>query len=360
MRPVNAAVGVLLLVAVACIAGTAAATDVYRLGPAHDSEPELLVPNPNATTGSCGVERWPVKTGTDPDAGLVNITTSTPASITQLAAIQPPASLPYDQRISPTETTTFTVDAMLTQYKLEADSDYHLVIKNSSNKTIIAEIPDPACVGAASPFMGDIQTARQIFDNHYTATDSFQTADVPVCLTGVGFFDFIHGQTGVASNGIELHPVLGLQFNSATCQAWGSATPPVAQFLAPSPPVSAIAGSRVQFKIQCTAGSSTLASWHLDFGDGTTPAGGSLRGSASDTASASHVYTPAGSQFVATLSCLNTADNKSVPVTLTVTVKPQPTSSGNSGSGTMDAWLLIALGLLTIFAVRARGSNQKA
>jgi hypothetical protein len=28
-------------------------------------------------------------------------------------------------------------------------------------------------------------------------------------VVGVAFFDFLHGQTGVARNGIELHPVLG-------------------------------------------------------------------------------------------------------------------------------------------------------
>ena len=28
-------------------------------------------------------------------------------------------------------------------------------------------------------------------------------------ITGVGFFDYYHGQTGVAPNAIELHPVLG-------------------------------------------------------------------------------------------------------------------------------------------------------
>jgi hypothetical protein len=27
-------------------------------------------------------------------------------------------------------------------------------------------------------------------------------------VTGVALFDFLHGQTGVARNGIELHPVL--------------------------------------------------------------------------------------------------------------------------------------------------------
>jgi len=32
-------------------------------------------------------------------------------------------------------------------------------------------------------------------------------------LTGVGFFDKVHGQTGVSQfNGIELHPVLKIEF----------------------------------------------------------------------------------------------------------------------------------------------------
>jgi hypothetical protein len=30
----------------------------------------------------------------------------------------------------------------------------------------------------------------------------------------VGFFDFLHGQTGVAPNGIELHAVLDIQFGT--------------------------------------------------------------------------------------------------------------------------------------------------
>jgi hypothetical protein len=35
-------------------------------------------------------------------------------------------------------------------------------------------------------------------------------------IRGIGFFDFLHGQTGVAPNGIELHPVL--RFMDATCE----------------------------------------------------------------------------------------------------------------------------------------------
>jgi hypothetical protein len=34
----------------------------------------------------------------------------------------------------------------------------------------------------------------------------------PVKVTGVGFFDRVHGQNGVAPNGVELHPLLNIEF----------------------------------------------------------------------------------------------------------------------------------------------------
>ncbi len=108
----------------------------------------------------------------------------------------------------------YQLHATLTQYKLEADSDYHLVLSDGSGHTMIAEIPDPACVGSTSPLLTSIQKSRSEFDARYTPTTSFQTANVPVTITGVGFFDFLHGQTGVAPNGIELHAVLDVQFTS--------------------------------------------------------------------------------------------------------------------------------------------------
>src|SRR5437899_9524803 len=50
----------------------------------------------------------------------------------------------------------------------------------------------------------------------FTATTRYQTANIPVQIKGVGMFDFLHGQTGVAPNGIELHPVLDVIFNPGT------------------------------------------------------------------------------------------------------------------------------------------------
>src|SRR5205823_1833356 len=71
----------------------------------------------------------------------------------------------------------------------------------------------PSCVGAGSPFLSGIQNARAEFDAKFNVTTSFQTVSVPVQIIGVGMFDFLHGQTGVAPNGIELHPVLDIIFN---------------------------------------------------------------------------------------------------------------------------------------------------
>jgi hypothetical protein len=108
----------------------------------------------------------------------------------------------------------YQLQATLTEYKLENDSDYHLVLSDASGATMITEIADPACVGSTSPLASKIQNARAQFDAKYTPTTSFQPANVPVTITGVGFFDFLHGQTGVAPNGIELHAVLDVQFST--------------------------------------------------------------------------------------------------------------------------------------------------
>lgn len=105
-----------------------------------------------------------------------------------------------------------TVNATLLEYKFEDDSDYHLVLQDENGNTMIAEIPNPGCVGSGSPFTTGIASARMKFNAMFTASTSFQFANVPVQVTGVGMFDFMHGQTGVPPNGIEIHPVLDIAF----------------------------------------------------------------------------------------------------------------------------------------------------
>jgi hypothetical protein len=180
---------------------------------------------------TCGEERWSVKTGTDPDAGSVNTSAVTPTSVAAMGSLPKPTSLPENARIRPTETTVYSITATLTFFKREDDSDYHLVLTDTAGNTMITEIPLPACVGETSPFKAAITSARAEFDAAYAATTSFKTANAPVTVTGVGFFDFLHGQTGVAPNGIELHPVLDISFTPAPAGCDLAGTPTSSAFL---------------------------------------------------------------------------------------------------------------------------------
>jgi hypothetical protein len=166
----------------------------------------------------CGEERWPVKTMSDADAALVNLQPKS-SSVSALRSLPKPASQPDNHRLAPTELMTFTVRATATIFKREDDRDIHLVIASPSNaaETMIVEFPDVDCEGANESLVLDqIAAARAQF----TAVCGQPTTNPKSCnfevdVTGVGFFDFLHGQTGVAPNGIELHPVLGITFFGA-------------------------------------------------------------------------------------------------------------------------------------------------
>jgi hypothetical protein len=82
--------------------------------------------------------------------------------------------------------------------RLEDDLDYHLVLRSGS-RTMIAETPSPLCTKGATAYR-----RRQMSDSRRVARICRRAR-----VGGVAFFDFLHGQTGVAPNGIELHPVLG-------------------------------------------------------------------------------------------------------------------------------------------------------
>jgi hypothetical protein len=181
---------------------------------------------------TCGTERWAVKVGDDAGASLVDLTNPpTPTTIGALRGVAPPTlnpNAPYDPRFtgfSGVEMTAWVLNATMTAYKKETDVDYHLVIADTS-ETMIAEIPEPDCASDASPFRAGILKARQTFDAQLTATPDFQSVSLPVRLTGVGFFDFLHGQNGVAPNGVELHPVLDVIFQSTTTTTLGSSANP--------------------------------------------------------------------------------------------------------------------------------------
>ena len=167
---------------------------------------------PASALAQCGVERWSVKTGTDSDAFRVNLNSTNATTINNLRSLPAPNPIPDDSRVSPTETTVFVLNAVLKKFVRSYDSDYHMVLTDDAGHTMIAEIPSPNCVSANSPFAAGIAHARAQFDAVFNATSTFQTVNVPLRVTGVGFFDYAEGQEGLAPNAIELHPIIDIVF----------------------------------------------------------------------------------------------------------------------------------------------------
>jgi hypothetical protein len=178
-------------------------------------------------TGYCGVERHDVKDLTD---GFVPGAPQD-SSITALRALPVPAGAAAGR--TPPEQVVYRVAATAQAYKIEADSDVHLAIADPADPsaTMIAEFPAASCLAQSSDAPA-IEAARAdmiaALGDPPTGTNYTDLSPAPcVTLTGVAFFDRIHGQRGVAPNGIELHPVLSFQ---AGC---GSPAPPVTQPTAP-------------------------------------------------------------------------------------------------------------------------------
>ena len=159
--------------------------------------PALLAAQRGAT---CGVQRWTVKTMTDPDRDSVSAIAE-PTSIAALVSLPAPReSRPAHGRLA-MERRTFRVRATLVETRLESDGDLHLILADPSDSTalLVAEIPDSTCA-IGGRHASDFAQARR-------AVDSLPFG-LLVEVTGVAFWDNDHGQIGNAANGIELHPVL--------------------------------------------------------------------------------------------------------------------------------------------------------
>jgi hypothetical protein len=155
---------------------------------------------------ACGVERWAVKTLSDPAAPQVDLVPRA-TSVGALRSLAAPPNL--GARLPGVEMHAWRIHVRLLWSKLEADSDIHVVVADpATGRTMIVELTSPSCA-LGSPALAEIRAARAEFvracgvpTRSFTRLTGFATID------GVGFFDFLHAQRGVAPNGIELHPVL--------------------------------------------------------------------------------------------------------------------------------------------------------
>lgn len=219
MRRAAAALAALLAVVVA-LAVTVVATRSQRSpGPSRTASLQSLLDSagtdlpfdPQLAATSCPYERGPVKEGSDSTRFKVS-TTVVATSISYLRGRTKPTTYPRTRRVGGPEYHTYRVHAFLTQYKIQPDGDIHFVIKDSSGRSMIAEIPLGSCVPTTSRWKSAIASTRSRFTHTLHTTTSWHYLHKAIVVKGIGFFDQVHGQNGVAPNGIELHPVIAVSF----------------------------------------------------------------------------------------------------------------------------------------------------
>jgi len=164
----------------------------------------------------CGVEMWPKKTLADSEATKVLAEPIIEGrSIAQLGSRPAPTrqQIQTATKRFAEETHTYRTRAYVVGYKLEADGDYHIVLGDPADpkKTMIVEMPDPAC--GPFQYVNLFAGLRAQFDKQFSPPAAkFRPLKKPVLVTaeGVGFFDFCHGGRGAAANCFEFHPVTSL------------------------------------------------------------------------------------------------------------------------------------------------------
>jgi hypothetical protein len=114
------------------------------------------------------------------------------------------------------EFTTYRLRVRLRSFKIEKDSDIHLVVADptDSTKTMIVELPNAGCTKTAGPSSRRKMAAARRSLLRACGTpggSSFAVLTGTATITGVAFYDVLHGQRGVAPNGIELHPLLSFK-----------------------------------------------------------------------------------------------------------------------------------------------------
>jgi hypothetical protein len=153
--------------------------------------------------------------GQDPaDSGAGRIDLSALATtVGHLRLLKRPPAIGRGSPRQPGEFATYRVKVRLSSFKLEGDSDIHLVVSDPTNaaETMIIEFPVTACVTkAGTTSRAKMSRARRalIAACGPPGSGSFRSLSGTATITGVAFFDVIDDQRGVAPNGIELHPVL--------------------------------------------------------------------------------------------------------------------------------------------------------
>jgi hypothetical protein len=169
-----------------------------------------------------GVFRWPVRTGADPDAALVEAT-PVATTVEELIAEPRPSDMPLESRVIPAyqshraegpERHIYQLEARIVGCKLQMSGNLHLNLQGETGQTMIANCPDPdpQFVAPGSRWVKEIAEVRREIEDKLQPESRKKKVNERVRITGVGFFNAIHGQWGLAPNGLELTPVLSIEW----------------------------------------------------------------------------------------------------------------------------------------------------
>jgi hypothetical protein len=163
----------------------------------------------------CGIDRWEVKTLTDPDSIFINVVSADPCTVTAMSE-WPSLDVTKNLPRQPREEFPIRVIGLLYAFRLETDGDIRILLRDTTaGSTIGCEVPDPACpeVGTSSQWHRYAAVRKWLTDSVGTPTSSLQYLPSPrlVIVTGMPFADPAHGQTGTAANNWEIHPVLSIE-----------------------------------------------------------------------------------------------------------------------------------------------------
>lgn len=182
-------------------------------GTARTLTPPPVQRNAPAKIASCGAYRWQVKIAADPAAADID-TSPKGTTIAAMVALPAPVSPPADARANAVEKSVFRIaNVAVANVHRELDRDVHLVIRDSTGRTMIVEDPDPSCA-TQSRFAAQIQNVRRALAARYGSDPNADPGTI-VSVEGVGFFDYYHSQTGQARNAVELHPLTAICFGTS-------------------------------------------------------------------------------------------------------------------------------------------------
>lgn len=163
----------------------------------------------------CGKERWDVKNLSDKEAKSIKWTPirTTVKSLSQLKQEYPVNDKTFNKKIRfGYEFNIYEIKCRIREYRKEDDGDYHLVLVDlkDTTSTIVGEIVNPLCtdISKNNNYLNTFISTRSEFEKMKIAHNKVKSGTYTVI--GVCFFDKIHGQLGVAPNGVELHPIMDI------------------------------------------------------------------------------------------------------------------------------------------------------